>query len=251
VRETEISIMSTQPDRQPVDRSPKTLVSTHDVEHPHAVGRRVKAALTLVGAAAAGVLALILTSPAAIADTVDLPEIPLPTGPETVEGSFGLPPLFMGQSLEANASYTDLLGVQISSATPLQFDTWEFPGAFNPSISAESVTGDVDAVLAPFNGGDVGGDTSSYIEMNPGLFNLYEVTPFLAADGAHVLNYDDAVVFDPTGIPLFGETSGIEFGIQYLDLPSALTPVDELNFLGSGGEILFSLPVTGDLLSLF
>ena len=28
-----------------------------------------------------------------------------------------------------------------------------------------------------------------------------EVTPFLAADGTHVLNYDDAVVFDPTGLP--------------------------------------------------
>jgi hypothetical protein len=62
-----------------------------------------------------------------------------------------------------------------------------------------------------------------------------------------VLNYDDAVVFDPTGLPLFGDTSGIEFGIQYLDLPSAWTPVDEINFLGQAGEILFSLPVTGDL----
>jgi hypothetical protein len=250
MRETEITIMNTRPDQQPLDLSPNTLVTSHDVEHPHAVGRRAKAGLTLVGAAAAGVLALILTSPAAIADTAELPEIPLPTGPETVEGSFGLPPLFTGQSLEGNASYTDLLGVQISSATPLQFDTWEFPGAFNPSISAESVTGDVDAVLAPFNGGDVGGDTSSYIEMNPGLFNLYEVTPFLAADGAHVLNYDDTFVFDPTGIPLFGDTSGIEFGIQYLDLPSALTPVDELNFLGAGGEVLFSIPITGDLFAM-
>jgi hypothetical protein len=57
--------------------------------------------------------------------------------------------------------------------------------------------------------------------------------------------------FDPTGVPL-ADLSGIEFGVQNLDLPGVFSgPIDELNFLGSGGEILFSLPVTGDLLSLF
>jgi hypothetical protein len=40
-----------------------------------------------------------------------------------------------------------------------------------------------------------------------------------------------------------------EFGIQYLDLPFAATPVDEINLLGPGGEILFALPVTGDVFS--
>ena len=40
--------------------------------------------------------------------------------------------------------------------------------------------------------------------------------------------------------------------ICYMDLPNAVTPVDAVNFLGSGGEVLYSLPVTGDLLtSLF
>lgn len=53
--------------------------------------------------------------------------------------------------------------------------------------------------------------------------------------------------YDPTGFPL-GSLSGIEFGIQYLDLPFAATPVDEVNLLGAGGEILMSIPVTGDLL---
>jgi hypothetical protein len=76
MRETEISIMSTQPHRQHLDLPPKSLATSHDVEHPHAIGRRVKAGLTLVSAAAAGVLALILTSPAAIADTAELPDIP-------------------------------------------------------------------------------------------------------------------------------------------------------------------------------
>jgi hypothetical protein len=50
--------------------------------------------------------------------------------------------------------------------------------------------------------------------------------------------------------------SGVEFGIQYIDMPDAfangaLTPIDEINVLGAGGEILFSIPVTGDLASLF
>lgn len=58
-------------------------------------------------------------------------------------------------------------------------------------------------------------------------------------------------MYDPSGSPLT-DLSGIEFGIQYLDLPDAATPVDAVNFLGSGGEILFYLPVIGDLLtSLF
>jgi hypothetical protein len=59
--------MSAQPHLNP---PPTAMLTTHDVEHPHAVGRRVKAGLTLVGAAAVGVFALILTSPVAIADTV-------------------------------------------------------------------------------------------------------------------------------------------------------------------------------------
>jgi hypothetical protein len=42
-----------------------------------------------------------------------------------------------------------------------------------------------------------------------------------------------------------------EFGYQYLDLPDATTPVDEINVFGSGGDILFSIPVTGDLQSSF
>jgi hypothetical protein len=68
MRETEISIMSTQPHRQHLDLLPKSLVTCHDVEHPHAIGRRLKAGLTLVGAATAAVLALAAGSPEANAD---------------------------------------------------------------------------------------------------------------------------------------------------------------------------------------
>jgi hypothetical protein len=101
-------------------------------------------------------------------------------------------------------------------------------------------------------GGTVGGSTFSGLITTAGFYNFYEDTPFIATGASsEVDNINDVWAFDPTGVPL-GGLSGIEFGIQYLDLPDAASgPVDELNFLGSGGEILFSLPVTGDLLSLF
>ncbi|HYX99551.1 MAG TPA: hypothetical protein VE908_08375 [Mycobacterium sp.] len=52
-------------------------MTSHDVVHPNAIGRRVKAGLTLVGATAVGVLALVLTRHAAVADTAELPDVPL------------------------------------------------------------------------------------------------------------------------------------------------------------------------------
>jgi hypothetical protein len=68
--------MSTE---HPRSQPPVTLVTSYDIEHPHAIGRRIKAGLTLVGAAAAAVLALAAASPVANADvtTVDLPDFPL------------------------------------------------------------------------------------------------------------------------------------------------------------------------------
>jgi hypothetical protein len=227
------------------------LVTIHDVEQPHAVGRRVKSGLTLLGVAAAGVLALIVTTPAALADTVELPDFPIATGDQSDFVSTGLPPFFLENSFDQPGTYSDLLGVQVFSQEPLEYSQWAFPGDYNAIFNGNGITDDPDALLAPFNGGNVGGDTFGYSDTSPGLYNIYEVTPFLAANGDHVLNYSDIVAFDPIGNPTFGDLAGIEFGVQYLDLPSALTPVDEINFLGAGGEILFSLPVSGDLLSLF
>ncbi|MBV8862596.1 MAG: hypothetical protein JO259_12135, partial [Mycobacterium sp.] len=83
-----------------------------------------------------------------------------------------------------------------------------------------------------------------------GFFDLYEETPFQPLGSIPVANINDALVYDPSGLYSFTE-SGVEFGIQYLYLPDAATPVDEINLLGSGGEILTSIPVTGDLFSLF
>jgi hypothetical protein len=226
------------------------LVISHDVEHPHAVGRRVKSGLTLLGVAAAGVLALIVTSPAALADTVELPDFPIATGDESNFVSTGLPPFYLESSFDQPGTYTDLLGVQVFSQEPLEYSQWQFPGAFNAIFDGHGISDNPDALLAPFNGGEVEGDTFGDSDVSPGLYNIYEVTPFLAANGDHALNYSDVMAFDPTGNPVDGDLSGIEFGIQYLDLPSALTPVDEINLLGAGGEILFSIPVTGDLFAL-
>jgi hypothetical protein len=83
------------------------------------------------------------------------------------------------------------------------------------------------------------------VDTTSGFTLDYEDTPFEAANTTEpVQNIDYLLTYAPA-------SSGIEFGIQYLDLPDAATPVDEINLLGAGGEILFSLPVTGDLLSLF
>lgn len=232
---------------------------SHNVEHPRRPTRRITAGLTLAGAGAAAAFALTATSPAANADNAELPTFPDTVGLPTGQESFSLPPFLEGLQFDSNATYTDLLGVTVTTQEPGQWAIWEVPGAlpvlrspgdFPPDIfHGESVLGDVDGVLAPFNGGSVGADTFGYTDTSPGLFNLYEVTPMISAAGAHVLNLDDALVFDPTGNP-FSDPSGIEFGIQYLDLPGALTPVDEVNLLGPAGEILFSLPVTGDLFGL-
>jgi hypothetical protein len=78
------------------------MITIHDVEHPRSITRRIKACLTLVGAAAAGVLALTATSPAANADTADIPSLPIGSGDETGPESLGIPPLFDGSAFEQN-----------------------------------------------------------------------------------------------------------------------------------------------------
>lgn len=247
--------MSTPLHQQHLDGAPKSLVTSHDVEHPHAIGRRVKAGLTLVGAAAAGVLALILTSPAAIADTADLPVFPVAdVGSATGFESLGVPPLFAGQAFEFSGTYTDLVGVHMDSTDSGRFlteDSYGFPGNGSPfSIEGLEITDPQEFTSIQEGSFDaVDGDTFGEISTNTGLYNLFQETPFFTQT-ASSLDLNDTFVYDPTGNPL-ADPSGIDFGIQYLDLPDVATPVDEVNILGPGAEILFSLPVTGDLLSLF
>ena len=244
-----------------LSQPPVKLVTSYDIEHPHAIGRRIKAGLTLVGAAAAAVLALAAGSPSANAtpDTVVLPDFPTTTGEQISPETLGIPLLFGGEAYEQNGSYTDSLGIGVDTAGlqsangPLEINDYEFPV---PNPSVEVVDYVSPGVIASVSGGSldgsVVGSTFSGLITADHLYNFYEDTPFIATGASSATdNINDVLAFDPTGIPL-ADLSGIEFGIQYLDLPDAFSgPVDELNFLGSGGEILFSLPVTGDLLSLF
>ena len=50
--------MSTQQYQQPLNPLAESLITCHNLEHPRSVTRRIKACLTLAGAAAAAVLAL-------------------------------------------------------------------------------------------------------------------------------------------------------------------------------------------------
>jgi hypothetical protein len=247
---------------------------SNNLEHPRSTRRRINASLTLAGAAAAAVLALAATSPVANADTVDLPDFPDLGNDETGLESLGAPPLVDGIALQDTGVYQNLLGFTVDTsvqgnAPAFDVSVYAIPGngsvsdlesvpflqnglpADNPGIEALTITDPTQFIN--FTPGDsfTDGSTFNAIVTASGWDNLYEETPFFSA-GTEIetQNYSDTLLFDPTGSPL-ADPSGIEFGIQYIDLPDAATPVDAVNFLGSGGEILFSLPVTGDLLSLF
>jgi hypothetical protein len=51
------------------------MITILNVEHPRSITRRIRACLTLAGAAAIGVFALASVAPAANADTVELPGV--------------------------------------------------------------------------------------------------------------------------------------------------------------------------------
>ena len=222
---------------------------SHYDEHAGSAQRRIGVGLALVaGAAVAAALALTATSPAANADTIDLPALPSATGSETDQENLGIAPLFSGSAYEQNGTYTDLLGYQVDTTAPgylpLDWDSYHAPTS-SPSIEALGVTSPSnDAVIT---GGTVGGITYSEFAIpigssSTGFADIYEDTPFYPSLGVGATdNVSDTVGYFDGATP--------EFGYQYLDLPDAATPVDELNFFGSGGEILFSIPVTGDLLS--
>jgi hypothetical protein len=91
------------------------LTTIHNLEHPRSVTRQIRAAMTLAGAAAAGVLALAAASPAAQADTVDIPSLPIANGNEIIPESLGVLPFFGGEAFEQNGTYTDLLGFTVTT----------------------------------------------------------------------------------------------------------------------------------------
>lgn len=232
------------------------LVTCDDVEYPQALGRRIKLGLTLVGAAAATVATLAI-APAATADpsTVVIPDFPSTTGDRIAPENLGILPYFAGEAYQQNGHYTDSLGVAVDTAGlqapngPLEINDYEVS-----SLEAVSYVtpGSVASVTGAATDGTIFGSTFSAIITGSGIYNLFEDTPFLTTGATSLVqNVNDIWLYDPAGLP-FSDLSGVEFGIQYLDLPDAATgPVDQLNVLGAGGEILFSIPVTGDLLTLF
>jgi hypothetical protein len=222
---------------------------SHYEEQVGPAQRRIGVGVAFVaGAAVAATLALTATSPVANADNVDFPFTPTVSGPETDQEIFGVAPLFYGNAYEQNGTYVDLLGDDINTATsstPLSVDNYGAP-SIDPSIYGVGYSDSHGTFVATQPGGEVGGSSFASIVDTSALtntewVNLYEDTPFYPTGGVETDNVNDV---------LYNQgTSSINFGIQYLDLPNAATPVDELNFLGSNAEILFSIPVTGDLLS--
>jgi hypothetical protein len=205
--------------------------------------------LTLAaGAAAAAGLAMMAATPAANADDAVLPVQPT-FDVFTDSGATGFPPFWDGSTGTAEGSYTDLLGDTLGTVNLENFDTDFYvfgPGALESgnttNLLSEVEFSDVTAhCVVNLATGCVGGTTFDEAFTNSGWFNSYELTPFYPTGGAFTANINDALVYEPNG--------SVDFGVQYLDLPDATTPVDEINLLGSGGEILLSIPVTGDLLS--
>jgi hypothetical protein len=227
---------------------------SHNVERARCVQRRIGVGLTLAGATAVAVFALTTATPVANADTADVPELPDTVGFLAGDAT-GLPPLWDGETFLTGGGYTDLLGFSVlnglNGGDPLRWDVFTaFPATFSDETDgflAQEVIDSGSSVAILANGDSVDGSTFGHISTGVlGWSNYYEDTPVNAGLGISD-NVNDTFVYDPSGV----DFNGIEFGIQYLDLPNALIPVDELNFLGAGGDILSSLPVTGDLLSLF
>lgn len=213
--------------------------------------RRTGVGLALVaGAAAAAALALTATSPTANADTIDLPVLPSFTGSETGQESLGIAPVFSENAYQYNGTFTDLLGYNVDTTQPgylpVEWVNYTFPSLGNPTFEALGATSPSDDAV--ITGGVVGGSTFSEYAVpigSPvdGVINVYEDTPFYPTGGVGATdNISDTY-------EIVTNSTTVDGGVQYLDLPDAATPVDELNFFGSGGEILFSIPVTGDLLT--
>jgi hypothetical protein len=225
---------------------------SHFPHHSDVNQRYSGACLTLAAGAMAVAACAMSSSPLARADTADLPIFPDTIGSLMNEESIGIPPLFDGSAYQVEGSYTDLLGDYTTVEDPsagltLNYDSYSFPGTGDPSLVGEEFTDPFQA--GTLANGEVGGSTFGLVGTTSGWINLYEDTPYEPFNAPTVDNVDDVLAYEPSG--LSDTASAIDFGIQYLDLPDAATPVDEINFLGSGGDILFSIPVTGDLFSLF
>jgi hypothetical protein len=217
--------------------------------------RRYTGLALVAGASAAAAVAMLASTPAAHADGAVLPELPEIVS-ATINGSTGIPPLWDGLTYTGGGFYTDLLGDTVGSSGSPESETFDIyttaPGAFDGGIPLGALTEteylDTDDDVASLANGEVGGSTFDFANADAGWNNYYELTPFDATNASTVTeNVNDTWVYDPTGLGT--NDAGIDFGIQYIDLPDASTPVDAINVLGSGGDIVLSIPVVGDLFS--
>jgi len=142
--------------------------------HASSAQGRIGVGLALVaGAAVAAALALTATSPAAKADTVDLPDFPVGTGPGTDQVQLGIQPLFSETTFDQQGTYTDLLGVAVNTnnlTSPLQYVSYAYP-ATNPSFAAEGIT-DPNTVVATLPDGLAGGSTFGATATTGGWYDL-------------------------------------------------------------------------------
>jgi hypothetical protein len=205
------------------------------------VQQRITVGLTLAGAAATVTFVLMAATPSANADPLVVPNFPTLTGEEIDPQENGIAPFFTEQAYESQGSYISLLGTHVDTTTddynenPLQIDTYDFLGTHIIQSNDPGLANDV-------NNNQEFGSTFQEVTTNSGFSLDYEDTPFEVANSDEPVQNIDYLL---TWAPPAAETA---FGIQYLDLPDASTPVDEINLLGAGGEILLSIPVTGDLL---
>jgi hypothetical protein len=213
---------------------------SHDIRaRPRSAG-----SLLLAGAAAAAMLGVIGLDPTANAKTAVIPVLPSVTidDPQTPTGAFGIPPFYDGYTYEQDATYFGLMGPVDTSLHPPE-PVWNII-TFGPYFQSTEFK-DFETQLGTLpNGGIIEGSTYDHISTGPlGFDNYFEVAPVVQLDGTITDNINDAFVFDPGGFGFNGD--GIVSGIQLLDVPDLTTPVDELNFLGEGGTILFSIPLGG------
>jgi hypothetical protein len=199
----------------------------------------------VAGAAAAAWIAMLASAPTVHADVAVLPDLPQLTADQET-GALGVPPLWDGVSYSGTAFYTDLLGDTVGSVSnpePEVLDEYSLaPGTIWSSGLTATEFLDTNEEVASVANNVVAGSTYDFASTTSGWDNYYELTPsYVNGATSWTDNINDALVYAPN--------SSIDFGVQYVDLPDASTPVDAINVLGSGGDILLSIPVIGDLFS--
>jgi hypothetical protein len=193
----------------------------------------------------AGVAAsLLAVGPDANAVTAIVPVLPdVGDNQPTPTGALGMPPFYDGYTWEQDATYTDAIAGPVDTSYGPPEPVWNTI-TIGPDFTSTEFK-DFNGHLATLPDGDiVHGATFDHISTGAlGLDNYLVATPVLETNGSIMENINDTFVFDPGGLGF--NADGVVSGIQLLDLPDATAPVDELNVLGEGATILFTIPLGG------